>query len=193
MRGVTLARTDSTPVVTDLSGTRMDPLDRAPLRQRIVSIVLSAPSQGSSCSAPPPVPLIAWWSPPHIPSSPLACMHAFSFGRRLRFSNRNLDGVASPYGVALRQPASSCARSPPTPEKAILLPRAPAEFGPRSHALAATSPAWPPPPAPPAVDRLLLRFAPWSAPQSFHIDCGPSSIAVWLRAARRGHALRYPR
>ena len=60
MRGVTLARADSTPVMTDLSGTRMDPLDRAPLRQRIVSIVLSAPSQGSSCSAPPPVLLIAW-------------------------------------------------------------------------------------------------------------------------------------
>ena len=60
VRGVTLARADSTPVMTDLSGTRMDPLDRAPLRQRIVSIVLSAPSQGSSCSAPPPVLLIAW-------------------------------------------------------------------------------------------------------------------------------------
>ena len=60
MRGLTLARADSTPVMADLSGTRMDPLDRAPLRQRIVSIVLSAPSQGSSCSAPPPVPLIAW-------------------------------------------------------------------------------------------------------------------------------------
>jgi hypothetical protein len=45
VRGVTLARADSTPVMTDLSGTRMDPLDRAPLRQRIVSIVLSAPSQ----------------------------------------------------------------------------------------------------------------------------------------------------
>ena len=29
VRGVTLARTDSTPVATDLSGTRMDPLDRA--------------------------------------------------------------------------------------------------------------------------------------------------------------------
>jgi hypothetical protein len=46
--------------MTDLSGTRMDPLDRAPLRQRIVGIVLSAPSQGSSCSAPPPVLFIAW-------------------------------------------------------------------------------------------------------------------------------------
>jgi hypothetical protein len=79
VRGVTLARTDSTPAMTDLSGTRMNPLDRAPLRQRIISIVLSAPSQGSSRSAPPPVPLIAWSSPPHIPSSPLACMHAFSF------------------------------------------------------------------------------------------------------------------
>ena len=111
MRGVTLARTDSTPVVTDLSGTRMDPLDRAPLRQRIVSIVLSAPSQGSSCSAPPPVPLVAWWSPPHLPSSPLACMHAFSFGRRLRFSNRNLDGVA------LRTASLSASR--PVPARAL--------------------------------------------------------------------------
>ena len=133
MRGVTLARTDSTPVVTDLSGTRMDPLDRAPLRQRIISIVLSAPSQGSSCSAPPPVPLVAWWSPPHIPSSPLACVHAFPWPP-VTFLKSKLGRRRSPYGVALRQPASSCARSPPTPEKAILLPRAPAEFGPRSHA-----------------------------------------------------------
>ena len=61
VRGLTLARADSTPVMMDLSGTRMDPLDRAPLRQRIIGIVLSTSLQGSSClSAPLPVPLIAW-------------------------------------------------------------------------------------------------------------------------------------
>ena len=82
MRGVTLARTDSTPVVTDLSGTRMDPLDRAPLRQRIISIVLSAPSQGSSRSAPPPTTRLA---APSCPSSPRLL---FPCGTRPPFGTR---------------------------------------------------------------------------------------------------------
>ena len=56
VRGVVLARADSTPVTTDLSGTRMAPLDRAPLRQRIISLVLSTSSQELSPSSPPPAP-----------------------------------------------------------------------------------------------------------------------------------------
>ena len=53
-----------TPPGLDRPGTRMGPLDRAPLRQRINGIVLSTSSQGSSHSPPPPAPLS-----PSAPSS----------------------------------------------------------------------------------------------------------------------------
>ena len=104
MRGVTLARTDSTPAMTDLSGTRMNPLDRAPLRQRIISIVLSAPLQGSSRSAPPPTTRLA---APSCPSSPRLL---FPCGTRPPFGTRPffLSGTRTSAFTAHRTMAPHC-------------------------------------------------------------------------------------